>query len=73
MPDVLIRDVPDDVLGLLDHKARRLGLSRTEYLRRMLVRDSAVGGEEAALEHWRSFAQRHVDLDDPEVQRQAWT
>lgn len=73
MPDILIRDVPDDVIRLLEQKARRLGLSRTEYLRRVLVRDSAANGADATLEDWRSFAERHADLDDPDVMRQAWT
>ncbi len=36
MPDVLIRDLPDDVLAAIDAKARRIGLSRTEYIRRTL-------------------------------------
>lgn len=73
MPDILIRDVPDDVIGLLEQKARRLGLSRTEYLRRVLVRDSTASSADATLEDWRSFAERHADLDDPDVMRQAWT
>ena len=73
MPDILIRDVPDDVIGLLEQKARRLGLSRTEYLRRVLVRDSTTASADATLEDWRSFAERHADLDDPDVIRQAWT
>jgi hypothetical protein len=37
MVDVLIRDVPDEVIGAVDAKAKRLGLSRTEYLRRQLL------------------------------------
>ena len=32
--DVLIRDVPDDVIAALDARAGRLGLSRSEYVRR---------------------------------------
>ena len=38
MPDILIRDVPDDVVAAIDAKAQRAGLSRTEYLRRALSR-----------------------------------
>ncbi len=33
MTDVLIRDVPDDVVSAIEAKAKRLGLSWTEYLR----------------------------------------
>ena len=34
--DILIPDVPDDVLAAIDANARRLGLSRAGYLRRAL-------------------------------------
>lgn len=36
MTDVLIRNVAEDDLRLLDHRAERLGVSRTEYLRTLL-------------------------------------
>ncbi|MBA2282299.1 MAG: ribbon-helix-helix protein, CopG family [Acidimicrobiia bacterium] len=36
MTDILMRDVPDEVLAAIDAKAKRVGLSRTEYLRRAL-------------------------------------
>lgn len=73
MPDILICEVPDEVIGALDRNARRLGLSRTEYLRHILVHESTVAGTNATLEDWRSLAERHADLDDPEVMRQTWT
>jgi len=73
MPDILIRDVPDDVVALLEQRARHLGLSRTEYLRRMLARESADRTTPATLDDWQAFAERHTDLDDPEVMRRAWT
>lgn len=31
MPDILILDVPDDVVAAIDAKAQRVGLSRTDY------------------------------------------
>jgi hypothetical protein len=40
MSDVLIRDVPVEVLAVIDHRASRLGLSRNEYLRRQLSQDA---------------------------------
>lgn len=40
MSDVVIEDVPDDVIAALDALADRLGLSRNEYLRRRLVQDA---------------------------------
>ena len=42
MTDMLIRDVPDDVIAALDAHARRLGLSRSEYVRRRLAQDAAA-------------------------------
>jgi hypothetical protein len=40
MADVLIRDVPDDVLAVIDRRAAGLGLSTSEYLRRQLCQDA---------------------------------
>ena len=41
MADVLIRDVPDDVVAALDAHADRLGLSRSEFVRRRLAQYAA--------------------------------
>ncbi len=38
----------------------------------MLVRESVDQTTPATLDDWRAFAERHADLDDPEVMRQAW-
>jgi hypothetical protein len=38
MADILIRDIPDDLLAAIDAKARQLALSRVEYIRRALAR-----------------------------------
>ena len=43
MTDMLIRDVPDDVIAALDAHAGRLGLSRSEYVRRRLAHSAASG------------------------------
>src|SRR5262249_41532249 len=40
MTDMLIRDVPDDVIAAVDARASRLGLSRSEYVRRRLAQDA---------------------------------
>lgn len=37
MADVLVRDVPPDVLARLAAKAKEAGVSRVEYLRRLLA------------------------------------
>ena len=44
MTDMLIRDVPDDVIAALDAHAGRLGLSRSEYVRRRLAQDASLAG-----------------------------
>ena len=73
MPDVLIRDLPDDVLAAIDAKARRVGLSRTEYIRRVLAgeRGGATGG--VSVEDLVAFADTFTDLADSDVMRQAWS
>ncbi len=72
MTDILIRDVPDDVLAAIDAKAKRVGLSRTEYLRRALERERvpATPVSVAQLERTASLAR---DLDDPDVMSGAWS
>jgi hypothetical protein len=73
MSDILIRDVPDDVVTAIDARAAAIGLSRNEYLRRRLAQDSRVGARRVTLEDLRDFAARCSDLTDPEVMRQAWS
>jgi plasmid stability protein len=70
--DLLIRDVPDDVIAALDTRARRLGLSRGEYVRRRLARDAAASGEPVSAENLLRFAGAFGDLTDPGVMKQAW-
>lgn len=72
MKDVLVRDVPDEVVALLDARAARLGLSRSEYLRRRLAQD-AVAARSASVADLRRFAETFTDLSDPDVMRSAWT
>lgn len=73
MSDVLIRDVPDDVLAALDSRAAKLGLSRNEYLRRQLAQDAQRSIAKVTMEDLRWFTETFGDLADPEVMRQAWT
>ncbi len=72
MTDVLIRDVPDDVVSAIEAKAKRLGLSRTEYLRRQMLRVASTSDEPVSVESLREFARIFADLGDPEVMRGAW-
>jgi len=71
MTDVLVRDVPDDVITALDARAARLGLSRSEFLRRRLAQE-AMSPEPMTAAHLAAFAETFVDLADPEVLKGAW-
>jgi hypothetical protein len=73
MSDVLIRDVPDDVLTAIDDRARHLGLSRNEYLRRRLSQEARRADETVTAAHLRRFSHSVRDLGDPEVMDQAWS
>lgn len=73
MTDILIRDVPDDVLAAIDAKAKRVGLSRTEYLRRALERERTQDTGPITIDHLRRAAVLAADLDDPDVMSGAWS
>lgn len=73
MTDILIRDVPDDVLAAIDAKAKRVGLSRTEYLRRALERERVHDGGPVTVAQLERAALLARDLDDPDVMSGAWT
>jgi plasmid stability protein len=70
--DVLIRDIPDDVLAAIDARAARLGVSRSEYIRRRLAQDTAADLLAVDVAALRSFADTFVDLGDPAVMSGAW-
>lgn len=65
MPDILIRDVDDDVIARIDDAARSCGMSRSEYLRQQLQMVARV-----------EDVRRSVDLAqgarDDDLMRQAW-
>lgn len=73
MPDILIRDLPDDVLAAIDARARRVGLSRTEYIRRTLSRERGDAALDVSVEDLAAFADTFADLADADVMRQAWS
>ncbi len=72
MTDVLIRDVPEEVIAALDARASRLGLSRSEFLRRRLAQEAQAGPHTVTVEHLRAFAETFADLADPEVMKGSW-
>lgn len=73
MTDILIRDVPNDVLAAIDAKAKRVGLSRTEYLRRTLERERAQDSVDITVEQLRRAAELAADLGNPDVMSDAWS
>jgi hypothetical protein len=71
MSDLLIRDVPDDVMAAIDANAGRLGLSRSEYLRRALAQAAYKPGV-VTVDDLARFERVFADLTDDDIMRQAW-
>ena len=72
MTDMLIRDIPDEVIAGLDAHAGRLGLSRSEYVRRRLAQDAAQTDSTVSVQDLARFAETFADLDDDDVMSQGW-
>lgn len=72
MSDVLIRDVPDDVLAAIDVKAALLGISRVEYVRRRLAQDASLAPVTVTANDLKRFSDVYADLADPSVMAEAW-
>ena len=73
MTDILIRDIPDDVLAAIDARANRAGLSRTEYVRRTLAREKSGAIAEVTVDDLARFAESFSDLADVDVMSDAWS
>jgi hypothetical protein len=73
MTDILIRDIPDDVLAAIDARANRAGLSRTEYLRRTLARERNGAIADVTVDDLARFAESFADLGDADVMDDAWS
>ncbi|OCB23956.1 MULTISPECIES: antitoxin [Mycobacterium] len=72
MSDVLIRDIPDDVLAGLDTRAAELGLSRVEYIRRRLAQDARAPRIAVTPDDLHRMARAVAGLADDDLMRQAW-
>ncbi|WP_281288675.1 antitoxin [Pseudonocardia kunmingensis] len=72
MTDILIRDVAPDVVAALDDQARRLGLSRAEYLKRELQRAAVRPTRPVTEADLAWFGDAFADLADPDVMGEAW-
>jgi hypothetical protein len=73
VPDVLIRNVPAEDLKLLDEQAARLGISRSEYLRRHLHREARRSVGPVTGEDRRTLGDIVADLADDTVMTNAWS
>lgn len=73
MTNILIRDVPDDVVAALDARAALLGLSRNEFLRRRIAQEARRSSSPVTAEDLRQFGALTTDLGDPEVMARAWS
>jgi hypothetical protein len=68
----LIRDVPDAVVAAIDARAAGVGLSRTEFIRRRLAQEAAVGNVAVTTADLHRFAKDFPDLADASVMDEAW-
>ena len=72
MSEILIRGIPDDVLAVMDQLAARMGLSRTEFIRRRLIQDARAARMSVTPEDWNRFTDSYRDLSESAVMDHAW-
>ncbi len=72
MSDVLIRDIPDDVLAAIDARATEMGLSRVEYIRRRLAQDARIVPLRVTPEDLSRLGETLADLADEQFISEAW-
>lgn len=73
MADLLIRDLAPELVIALDAKAKTLGISRVELVRRTITRDIAISTESVTEQHLAELVELLPDLGDTEVMRGAWS
>lgn len=73
VPDILIRGLPEEVVAALDAAAQRRGISRNEYLTRVLANEARTSSEQrVTLEDLKRFSETFADALDPEIMKGAW-
>lgn len=72
MSDVLIRDVPEDVLAAIDARAAEMGLPRVEYIRRRLAQDARTIPLRVTPEDLSRLGETLADLADEQFISEAW-
>jgi len=73
MADLLIRDLAPELVIALDAKAKTLGISRVELVRRTITRDIAISAESVTEQHLAALTELLPDLGDAEIMRGAWS
>ena len=73
MTDILIRGVSIEVLAAIDARAKQIGVSRNEYLRRALESERIAATSPVSVEELKRFAVLTQDLGDPNVMSGAWS
>ena len=73
MPDILVRGVPAHILTNLEATAKRFGLSRAEYIRRLLEREQLGARSDVTVDSLRRFQAMFSDLEDSGVMSSAWS
>ncbi|MCL2781083.1 MAG: hypothetical protein FWD74_06275 [Actinomycetia bacterium] len=71
MPDVLIRGLSSGAIERIDAQAATAGLSRNEYLRRQLDRETDSPGA-VSVNDLKRASEAASDLLDPDVMGAAW-
>jgi hypothetical protein len=72
MPDISIPDLPDDVIAAIDEKTDEQGLSRNDYLRRLVKDGPRRSKRKVTIEDLQRLSDLAQDLDNPEIMRKAW-
>lgn len=73
MADLLIRDLSPEVVHALDVKAKTLGISRVELVRRSITREVSISSESVTEQHLAALVELLPDLGDVEIMRGAWS
>lgn len=73
MSNLLVRDLPDPIIAALDAHAARLGLSRSEFVRRRLTNEAQRTSGRVTIEDLDWFARTFDGLADADPMRRAWS
>lgn len=73
MSNLLVRDLSEAVIAALDAQAARLGLSRSEFVRRRLTNEARRTSGRVTTGDLDRFARTFEDLADDDLMRQAWS